>query len=137
MLLLLLLLLLLQVAKYKNSLEHKIRVSNVLSHPDLAHFRAALTGAAGEVEAPPSALPLVLLMLLLLRQQCCVNSYRCSYPPLQAMSLPDVELMLRLLESRKQQLAAQSLVSQKQLLREFLQVEGAWGEGVGEAAAGV
>ena len=53
------------------------------------------------------------------------------------MSLPDVELMLRLLESRKQQLAAQSLVSQKQLLREFLQVEGAWGEGVGEAAAGV
>ena len=66
LLLLLLLLLLLQVAKYKNSLEHKIRVSNVLSHPDLAHFRAALTGAAGEVEAPPSALPLVLLMLLLL-----------------------------------------------------------------------
>merc|ERR1719266_494941 len=37
------------------------------------------------------------------------------------MSLPDVELMLRLLESRRQQLAAQSVLSQKQLLREFLQ----------------
>ena len=39
----------------------------------------------------------------------------------EAMSLPDVELMLRLLESRRQQLAAQSVLSQKQLLREFLQ----------------
>ena len=35
--------------------------------------------------------------------------------------MPDVELMLRLLESRRQQLAAQSVLSQKQLLREFLQ----------------
>jgi len=39
----------------------------------------------------------------------------------EAMSLPDVELMLRLLEGRRQQLAAQSVLSQKQLLREFLQ----------------
>ena len=39
----------------------------------------------------------------------------------EAMSLPDVELMLRLLEARRQQLAAQSVLSQKQLLREFLQ----------------
>jgi len=37
------------------------------------------------------------------------------------VSLPDVELMLQLLESKKQQLAAQSQLAQKQLLREFLQ----------------
>ena len=37
------------------------------------------------------------------------------------MSLPDVELMLKLLETKKQQLAANSLLAQKQLLREFLQ----------------
>ena len=74
------------VSKYRTSLEHQLRVSSVLSHPDLQHFRAALTGSAGE-----------------------------------AMSLPDVEVMLRLLEARKQQLAAQSVLSQKQLLREFLQ----------------
>lgn len=74
------------VSKYRSSLEHQLRVSSVLSHPDLQHFRAALTGSAGE-----------------------------------AMSLPDVEVMLRLLEARKQQLAAQSVLSQKQLLREFLQ----------------
>ena len=38
-----------------------------------------------------------------------------------SMSLPDVELMLKLLETKKQQLAANSLLAQKQLLREFLQ----------------
>lgn len=38
-----------------------------------------------------------------------------------SMTLPDVELMLKLLESKKQQLAANSLLAQKQLLREFLQ----------------
>lgn len=74
------------VSKYKNSLEHQLHVSNILSHPDLAEVRSALTGSAGK-----------------------------------AMSLPDVELMLRLLETRKQQLAAQSILAQKQLLREFLQ----------------
>jgi len=38
-----------------------------------------------------------------------------------SMSLPDVELMLKMLETKKQQLAANSLLAQKQLLREFLQ----------------
>ena len=37
------------------------------------------------------------------------------------MSLPDVELMLKLLEAKKQQLAANSVLAQKQLLKEFLQ----------------
>ena len=39
----------------------------------------------------------------------------------ESMSLPDVELMLKLLEAKKQQLAANSVLAQKQLLREFLQ----------------
>ena len=38
-----------------------------------------------------------------------------------SMSLPDVELMLKLLENKKQQLAAHSVFAQKQLLKEFLQ----------------
>ena len=38
-----------------------------------------------------------------------------------SMSLPDVELMLKLLETKKQQLAANSVLAQKQLLKEFLQ----------------
>merc|ERR1719323_1726802 len=38
-----------------------------------------------------------------------------------SMSLPDVELMLKLLETKKQQLAANSVIAQKQLLKEFLQ----------------
>jgi len=73
------------VSKYRNSLENKLRSSNLLQHPDLASFRNALS----------------------------VNS--------DSMSLPDVELMLKLLETKKQQLAANSLLAQKQLLREFLQ----------------
>ena len=39
----------------------------------------------------------------------------------ESMSLPDVELMLKLLEAKKQQLAANSVLAQKQLLKEFLQ----------------
>merc|ERR1719334_2267362 len=73
------------VSKYKNSLENKLRTSNLLQHPGLASFRNALS----------------------------VNS--------DAMSLPDVELMLKLLETKRQQLAANSMLAQKQLLREFLQ----------------
>lgn len=38
-----------------------------------------------------------------------------------SMSLPDVDLMLKLLETKKQQLAANSVLTQKQLLKEFLQ----------------
>ena len=39
----------------------------------------------------------------------------------ESMSLPDVELMLKLLEAKKQQLAANSVLAQKHLLKEFLQ----------------
>lgn len=38
----------------------------------------------------------------------------------ESMSLPDVDLMLKLLETKKQQLAANSVLTQKQLLKVLL-----------------